>query len=136
MAVELGRTLCVRHGHLRFARLFRQKRRSTNAWSGCSCAEAGAPHEPRYAAVSVCVEETAPTGGWIRRRRRRRATGRRRAGKRWIDISLKEIFVVIQISTASCVEHFVQWDGGEGEPIGIERQREQVRRSGPSKLRR
>ena len=42
MAVELGRTWCVRHGHLRFARLFRQQRRSSNAQSGCSCAEAGA----------------------------------------------------------------------------------------------
>ena len=30
MAVELGRTWCVRHGHLRFARLFRQQRRSSN----------------------------------------------------------------------------------------------------------
>ena len=26
MAVELGRTWCVRHGHPRFARLFRQQR--------------------------------------------------------------------------------------------------------------
>ena len=42
MAVELGRTWCVRHCHPRFARLFRQQRRSSNAWSGCSCAEAGA----------------------------------------------------------------------------------------------
>ena len=42
MAVELGRTGCVRYGHPRFARLFRQQRRSSNASSGCSCAEAGA----------------------------------------------------------------------------------------------
>ena len=43
MAVELGRTWCVTHGHLRLARLFRQQRRSNNALSGCSaCAEAGA----------------------------------------------------------------------------------------------
>ena len=42
MAVELGRTWCVRHGHLRFARLFRQQRRSSNVQSGCSFAEAGA----------------------------------------------------------------------------------------------
>ena len=31
---------------------------------------------------------------------------------------------------------FVFWDGGEMEPIGIERQREQVQMSGPSELRR
>ena len=42
MAVELGREWYVRHGHLRFARLFRLQRRSSNAQSGCSCAEAGA----------------------------------------------------------------------------------------------
>ena len=41
MAVELGRTWCGRHGHLRFARLFRPQRRSSNqcligmlAWVG------------------------------------------------------------------------------------------------------
>ena len=48
-------------------------------------------HEPRYGAVSVCVEGTAPAGGWIRRRRRR-ASGRRRAGKRRIELSLNENF--------------------------------------------
>ena len=58
-------------------------------------------------------------------------TGRRRAGERLIELSLNENFV-LQIRTASCVGHF----GGEGEPIGIECGREQVRRSGPSELRR
>ena len=48
-------------------------------------------HEPRYGAVSVCVEGTTPAGGWIRRLRRR-ATERRRAGKRRIKLSLNEIF--------------------------------------------
>ena len=48
-------------------------------------------HEPHYGAVSVCVEGTAPAGGWIRRRRRR-ATGWRRAGKRRIELSLNENF--------------------------------------------
>ena len=62
-------------------------------------------HEPRYGAVSVCVDGTAPAGGWIRRRRRR-ATGRQRAGKRRIELSLNKNFC-LQISTASCVEHFV-----------------------------
>ena len=42
---------------------------------------------------------------------------------------------VFHISTARCAEHFVFWDGGEGEPTGIERQREQVPMSGPSELR-
>ena len=91
-------------------------------------------HEPRYGAVSVCVEGTAPAGSWIRRRSRR-ATGRRRAGKRRIELSLNENFV-FEISTANCVEHFVFLDGGEGEPTGIECEREQVRRSWPSELRR
>ena len=68
-------------------------------------------HEPRYGAVSVCVETTAPAGGWIRRRRRR-ATGRRWAGKRRIELSLNENFV-LQISTANCVEHFVFFLTGE-----------------------
>ena len=52
-----------------------------------------------------CEEGTAPAGGWIRRRRSR-ATGRRRAGKGRIELSLNEIFF-FQISAASCVEHFV-----------------------------
>ena len=47
-------------------------------------------HEPHCGAVSVCGEGTAPVGGWSRRRRRR-ATGRRRAGKRRIELSLNEI---------------------------------------------
>ena len=48
-------------------------------------------NEPRYGAVSVCVEGSAPAGGWIRRRKRM-ATGRRRAGKRQIELSLNESF--------------------------------------------
>ena len=92
-------------------------------------------HEPHYGAVSVCVEGTAPAGGWIRRRRRR-ATGRRRAGKRRIELSLNENFCFSDHHRASCEEQFVFWDGEEGEPIGIERQREQVRMSGHGELRR
>ena len=34
-------------------------------------------------------------------------------------------FFVFQVSTASCEEHFVFWDRGEGEPTGTECQREQ-----------
>ena len=67
-------------------------------------------HEPRYGAVSVCVEGTAPAAGWIRRIRRR-ATGRRRTGKRRIELSLNDNFV-FQISTANCVEHFVFFGRG------------------------
>ena len=92
-------------------------------------------HEPRYDAVSVCVEGTAPAGGWIRRRRRR-ANGRRRAGKRRIELSLNENFCFLdqhrKLREASCF--FL--GGGEGESIGIECGQEQVRRSGPSELRR
>ena len=44
--------------------------------------------------------------------------------------TLARIFItnifVFQISTESCVEHFAFWDGGEGEPIRIEHQQEQV----------
>ena len=68
-------------------------------------------HEPHYGAVSVCVEGTAPARGWIRRRRRR-AAGRRRARKRRIELSLNDNFV-FQISTASCVAHFVFFWTGE-----------------------
>ena len=89
--------------------------------------------EPHYGAVSVRVEGTRPAGGWIRRRRR--TTERRRAGKRRIELSLNESFCC-QISIACCEEHFVFGDGGKEEPIGIARQREQVRMSGPSELRR
>ena len=92
-------------------------------------------HEPRYGAVSVCVEGTAPAGGWIRRRRRR-ATGRRRAGKRRIELSLNENFLFSDQHRKLRGAFFFGGDGGEGEPIGIECQREQVRRSGPSELRR
>ena len=48
-------------------------------------------HEPHYGAVSVCVEGTAPAGGWIRRRRRR-ATERQLAVKRRVELSLNKIF--------------------------------------------
>ena len=51
----------------------------------------GVVYVSSYGAVPVCVEGTAPAGGWIRRRRRR-ATGRRRAGKRRIELSLNENF--------------------------------------------
>ena len=63
-------------------------------------------------------------------------TGRRRAGKRRIELSLNENFCFSdqqrKLRGAFCFFR----DGGEGEPIGIECQREQVRRSGPSELRR
>ena len=88
MAVELGRTWCVRHGHLRFARLFWAAAAEQQRLIGVLVRGCGRHHEPQYGAV-VCVEETAPAGGWIRRRRRR-ATGRRRAGKRRIELSPNE----------------------------------------------
>ena len=91
-------------------------------------------HEPQYGEVSVCVEGTAPAGGWIRRRRRR-ATGRRRAGKRRVELSLNDNFCFSD-QHRKLRGTFSFWDGGEGEPTGIECQREQVRRSGPSELRR
>ena len=65
MAVELGRTWCVRHGHLRFARLFRKRQRSSNALIAMLVRGGRRHHEPRYDAVSVCVKRTAPAGGWI-----------------------------------------------------------------------
>ena len=85
-------------------------------------------HEAHYGAVSVCVERTAPAGGWIRRRRRR-ATERRRAGKRQIELSLNGNFFFFQISIASCKEHFVLWEGGEGAPIGMNRMELSINKS-------
>ena len=70
------------------------------------------------------------------RRRRRRANERRRVGTRRIELSLNENFF-FQIGTASLEKHFEFWDGGGGEPTGIEGQRKQERiNSGPSELRR
>ena len=83
-------------------------------------------HELHCGTGSVCVEGTALAGGWVSRRRRR-VTGRRWAGKRRIELSLNVFFGFSEMSTASCVEYSVFWDGGEGEPIGFECQREQVR---------
>ena len=105
MTVELGRTWCVRHGHPRFARLFRQQRRSSNASSGCSCAEAGATTshataQSRFAWRGMRGQEAGfdDEGGG-----RLAVDGRGRAG---LKSPLASIFV-FQISTASCVEHFV-----------------------------
>ena len=92
-------------------------------------------HEPNYGAVSACIRGTAPAGGWIRRRRRR-ATGRRRAGKRRIELSLNTRIFFWQISSASCEEHLVFGDAGEEQSTEIECQREHVRRIGPGELRR
>ena len=92
-------------------------------------------HEPHYGAVSVCVEGTAPSGGWIRRRRRR-ATERRRAGKRRIELSLMEIFLFFRSAPQAARSILFLRGGGKGQPTRIECQREPVRRSGPSELRR
>ena len=91
--------------------------------------------EPHYGSVSVCVEGTVPAGGWIRRRRRR-ATGRRRAGKRRIELSLNENFCFSDQHRKLLGAFCFFSDGGEGEPAGIECEREQVRRSWPSELKR
>ena len=92
-------------------------------------------HEPRYIAVPVCVEGTAPAGGLIRRRRRR-ATGRRRAGKRRIKLSLNENFCFSDQHRMLRGAFGLFLDGGEGEPNGIECERGLGQRSDPSELRR
>ena len=74
-------------------------------------------------------------GGWIRRRRRR-TTGRRRAAKRRIKLSLNEIFRFSDQHRKLRGALSFLLDGGEGEPTEIECEREQVRRSWPSGLRR
>ena len=75
-------------------------------------------HEPRYGAVSVRVEGTAPAEGWIRRRKKR-ATGRRRAGKRRIELSLNKNFCLSDI-TANCVELLVFfWTGEKGNRLEL-----------------
>ena len=56
-------------------------------------------HEPHYGAVSVCVEGTAPAGGWIRQRRR--ATERRRTGKRRVELSLHGFFFFRSVPQAA-----------------------------------
>ena len=86
MSVELGRTWCVRHGHLRFVRRFRQQRQSSNAQSGYMCAEAGATTD------HTTTQFIAPVGGRVRRRGRRE-TERRRAGRRRIDFTLHDNFL-------------------------------------------
>ena len=70
-------------------------------------------HEPHCGAVLACVEGTAPAGGWIRRQRRR-ATGRRRAGKRRIELSLNEIFVSSEQHRKLRRLFGLFGDGGEG----------------------
>ena len=56
--------------------------------------------EPHYVAVSVCVEGTAPAGGWIRRQSRR-TTERRRAGKRRIELYQNDNFFFISAPQAA-----------------------------------
>ena len=105
MDVELGRTWCFRHGHLRFARLFRQQRRSSNAKSRYSYAEAGATTSHTAARSRFAWRE-------LRRQEARfdDEVGGRLAVDGWERDGLNSpgtsIFV-FQISTASCVEHFV-----------------------------
>ena len=64
------------------------------------------------------------------------ATGRRRAGKRRIELSLNEKFCLSDQHRKLRAAFCSFFDGGEGEPTGIECEREQVRRSWPSELRR
>ena len=91
LAVELGRTWCVRHGHLRFARLFQAAAAEQQCTIGMLVRGGKHHHKPNYGTVSVCIEGTAQSGGWIRRRKRR-VTERRRAGKRRVELSLNELF--------------------------------------------
>ena len=91
-------------------------------------------HEPPYGALSVALEGTAPSGGWIRRRSRR-ATERRRAEERRIELYLNGNFCFSdQHYKLSGASSFLGM--GKRGSIGMECQREQVRRSGPSGLRR
>ena len=90
MAVELGRTWCVRHGNLRFAS-FQAAAAEQQCLIEILVRGGRRHHEPHYNAVLACVEGTAPAGS-SNRGQRRRATGRRRAGKRWLELSVNEIF--------------------------------------------
>ena len=60
-------------------------------------------------------------------------TERRRAGKRRIGFERERMF--FRSAPQASTSIFVFWNGGEGESIGIERQRKQVRMSGPGELR-
>ena len=86
MAVELGRTWCVRRIHLRFARLFRQQRWSSNALSGCSCAEAGATTGHATAESRFASRELHRQAGFDDEEGGRLAVDG--AGKRRIELSL------------------------------------------------
>ena len=93
VAVKLVRTWCVRHGHLRFARLFRQQRRSSNAKSGCSCAEAGATtSHPTAQCRFTWRALRRQEAGFDDELRRRRLTGRGLVGKRRNKLPLNENF--------------------------------------------
>ena len=69
--------------------------------------------------ISVCMEETAPSGGWVRRRRRW-ATERRhcRQGRRNGLSSSGTIFFVFQTSTANC-EAILFWTGEKGDRLEL-----------------
>ena len=129
MAVELGRTWRVRHGQLRFARRFLGNSGSTALLNRDARARRQAPLQDILRQSLI-----APEGGWIRRQRRRE-TERRRAGKRRIELTLREILCASD-QNRTCEELFCFWDAGEGEPTGREWQRNHVRRSGSIGLRR
>ena len=65
MVVKLGRTWCVRHGHLRFGPFFQAAAEGQQCLITMLVRGGRRHHEPRYGAVSVWVEGTAPAGGWI-----------------------------------------------------------------------
>ena len=72
-----------------------------------------------------------PSGGWLRRRRR--DTERDGWGRDGLNSPERYLFFI----SAPLSVGGILFSGGEsGEPTGIEWQREHVRRSGPSRLRR
>ena len=85
MAVELGRTWCVRHGHLRFTRVVLGRSGGAAMLNRDARARRQVPPRATLPRSLGLSEGTAPAGGWIRRRRRR-ATERRRAGRDGLNV--------------------------------------------------
>ena len=111
-----GRTWCVRHGDLRFARLFfRQQRQSSNARLARPCAEARRNHRTKTTAQPMApvkrLDSTTEEEG------DRASTSGERDG---LISPFSREFLVFQIRTASARSILFFGMGGKGEPTGRE----------------
>ena len=131
MAVALGRTWCVRHGHLRFVGGFLGSCNRAAMLKGNVRAWRQARPQPklRYDRSLKCADTRLDST----------YTECRRAKKRRIKLTLRKnlcVFIYIPSSRNEWREACGIWDGGRRESTGREWQREYVRRWGSIKLRR